>query len=286
MSSKTLDKWESLFLDYFSKSQGEHDDAAHDLSHFQRVNRMAQEIAQLESEPVDLLTLLAAAYFHDIVSLPKDHPDNNKSSTLAAIKAKEILQTMNFPGEKMEAVCHAIKTHSFSANIPPQTLEAKIIQDADRMESLGAIGIMRTFYVTGKMGREAYDPDDLYAKSRDLNDKLFGLDHFYVKLFKLPDLLKTRGGRQIAKKRSQFLSLFITELEKDIELKQEGATTIIKFCKQAGVENFKLFDPIDPLAKNRSLAPSNFAIDKLLSLEKSEPHFIRTFLNQLEIEVS
>ncbi|MEO8666021.1 MAG: HD domain-containing protein, partial [Ignavibacteria bacterium] len=112
MNIQNIDeKWEKRFLDYFAKGGYDHDDASHDLSHFRRVAHTAHHIAVLESAAIDTEVLLAAAYFHDIVTLPKNHPDNRMSSRYSSAKAKEILDGMNFPAEKIESVCHAIEAH-------------------------------------------------------------------------------------------------------------------------------------------------------------------------------
>ncbi len=116
------------------------DDAAHDIAHFRRVWMTAQGI--MADEDSDPLVVLTACYFHDIVSLPKNHPERSHSSRLAARKTREILSRdfPDFPPDRYAAVEHAIEAHSFSAGIAPQSLEAKIVQDADRLEALGAIG--------------------------------------------------------------------------------------------------------------------------------------------------
>ncbi|MCH9621663.1 MAG: hypothetical protein S4CHLAM20_10880 [Chlamydiia bacterium] len=282
MKTKTINEWELTFIDYLSKEDT--DDASHDLGHFKRVYQTAKSIIAYENEAVDLLVVLAAAYFHDIVSLPKDLPDNKKSSYLASIKAKEILIKMDFPKEKIKPVCHAILTHSFSANIPPETLEAKIIQDADRMEALGALGIMRTFYVSGRLQRSPFDPKDLFAENRNLDDKLFGLDHFYLKLFKLPNLLQTKGGKLIAKERTDFMKSFIKELEHDIKQDEGGALFLTMSCYQAGLRKLQLFDSLDPFAKDRKLDPA-FVIDKLIAKSKNFPIYIEKFLSQFHLEI-
>lgn|GEM_PF-237135 len=277
--------WESIFLEYVAEHSRKHNDASHDLGHFRRVYQAAKSIADLESSPSDLLIILAAAYFHDIVSLPKDHPDNKMSSSYAAAEAKEILAKMNFPEEKIESVCHAIRAHSFSAGLSPQTIEAKIIQDADRMEALGALGAMRTFYVSGRLGRKPYDSNDMRAEKRPLDDKIFGLDHFYVKLFKLPHLLQTQGGRLFANKRVEFLKYFVEELEMNIKDENGGALVVVKSCYEAGANGLELFDPLDPLAQNRLLNSANFATDQIIESHEEFPIFISRFLSELKSEI-
>ncbi len=282
---KLVVNWEQIFTDYFFTSVVNHCDASHDMDHFRRVADTAKEIAAQESEPTDPLILLAAAYFHDVVSLPKNHPDSKKSSYYSAIKAQEILANLDFPAEKIPAVCHAIETHSFSAQLQPETIEAKIIQDADRMESLGALGIIRTFYVSGLMRGSPYDVTDLFAERRPLNDKSFALDHFYCKLFKLPGLLQTAGGRRIAAKRTAFLQIYIEALVSDLKRGEGGALVLTWACYNAGRHSSKLFDAADPLARNRLLAPDQYAIDRLLEERHQFPEFVLLFFSQFSEEI-
>lgn len=278
-----LSRWEERFLEYFTSIQ--HDDASHDLAHFKRVANTARRIAHKESHTADPLIILSAAYLHDIVSLPKNHPESHMSSRYAALKARDILEQMQFPKERILAVCHAIEAHSFSAKIQPETIEAKIIQDADRMEALGALGIMRTFYVSGRMGIAPYDPADMLAKHRQLDDKSFGLDHFYCKLYKLPELLQTDGGKEIALKRAEFLKYFENQLIADIQKNEGGAKEVVWSCYHAGSKKLALFDSTDPFAKNRPLNPSCIAVDRLIESRSSYP-IIDCFLTQLKDEIS
>ena len=280
-------KWEKRFLAYFHEGKFKQDDAAHDLEHFKRVYKTAKQIAESERDSFDPLILVAAAFLHDIINLPKNHLDSKNSSRLSAVKAKEILEEMKFPQEKISPVCHAIEAHSFSAQIAPVTIEAKIIQDADRMESLGTLGIMRTFYVCGRLGLTTYDPHDILAENRELNDKKFGLDHFYCKLFKLPSLLQTIGGRKIAEKRIHFLQHYVDELMEDIPKQSGPALTILKACYEGGKNHMKLFHPTNPFAQNRPLEPVNFVVDHLLELQKNTPSpFMGHFLTQFHQEVA
>lgn len=280
-----MNVWERVFTEYLTQSSADQDDASHNIDHFRRVAHTAQRIAALEQEEADPLVLLAAAYFHDIVSLPKNHPDNSKSSFLAALKAKDILREMGFPEEKLNSVAHAIETHSFSANKKPQTIEAKIIQDADRMEALGALGVMRTFYVSGRLNRDPYDSEDPFAQNRPLDDKQFGLDHFYCKLFKLPELLQTEGGRMLAMKRTDTLHIFINELGKNLEAGEGGALILVWSCYKAGNEGYELFHNSDPLGLQRPFEEHRYALDTLLKAEERTSFFIMPFLSRLYEEI-
>lgn len=278
-------EWENRFLDYFVGTEHDQSDASHDLAHFKRVAYMAEQIADLEEFPVDRLVLMASAYFHDIVSLPKNHPESKLSSKYAAEKTQEILRSMSFPNEKIPHVFHAIHAHSFSAQVTPETMEAKIIQDSDRMESLGALGIMRTFYVCGRLGLKPYHEEDLFAKQRPLNDKQYALDHFYCKLFKLPEMLQTKGGRQMALGRTGFMQDFVDELVSDLQSTgQGGALFIVKACIEAGEHGHKLCDAADPFAVQRRIGSSQNVLDKLMENAKNFA-YVSKFISQFKREI-
>ncbi|WP_342324715.1 phosphohydrolase [Kosakonia sp. BYX6] len=192
-------------------------DAAHDVSHFRRVWKTAQTL--MAGQQVDALVVLTACYFHDIVSFAKNHPQRHQSSTLAAAKTAEILAAdfPDFPEDLIAAVRHAIEAHSFSAGIAPQTLEAKIVQDADRLESLGAIGLARVFAVSGSMGGVLFDGEDPFATRRELDDKRFALDHFRCKLLKLPATMQTAKGRELANHNADFLVHYMAKLSAELQ---------------------------------------------------------------------
>lgn len=283
--SSLLEEWEKQFVQYFNTRIETDSDAAHDLYHFARVSKMAKKIASIEKELADPLVLLAASYFHDLVNLPKDHKERDKASHYSAIKASELLLKMGFPQEKIQAVSYAILTHSYSLGITPTTIEAKIIQDADRMEALGALGIMRCFYICGKLKIKAFDPIDPEAKNRPLNDLEFALDHFYVKLFKLPSLLQTEGGRILGSKRAEFLQFFVEELKKDMTNGSSGPLCLTAAMQKAGNKGLSLFSPVDPFAKKRLLNPEQFALDSFIACRQDFPAFFSSFQKQLEEEI-
>lgn len=191
-------------------------DASHDIAHFRRVWHTARQIA--EAQPVDHIVILLASYFHDLVSLPKNHPDRARSSLLAAQQTLQILQRdfPHFPVERYAAVAHAIEAHSFSARITPRTLEAKIVQDADRLEALGAIGLARVFAVSGSMKAALFDANDPFADRRVLDDKAYALDHFQTKLLRLPETMQTEKGREMARRNADFLVHFMAKLSAEL----------------------------------------------------------------------
>jgi len=190
------------------------EDGAHDLSHLQRVWHNARTIHAQEGGNLEVL--LAAVLLHDCVAVEKNSPLRSHASRLAAEKASAVLADMNWPGVKISAVSHAIEAHSFSANIPATSLEAKIMQDADRLDSLGLLGVARTFYVAGRMGSALYDPQDPQAKHRDYDDTRFCLDHFQTKLLHLADGFQTATGRRLAQIRHERLKGFMEQFKEEI----------------------------------------------------------------------
>jgi uncharacterized protein len=189
-------------------------DGAHDRAHLLRVWHNAFAIAACEGGDGELLA--AAVLLHDCVAVEKNSPLRARASQLAAARAGEILAAQGWPAARIDAVCHAIAAHSFSAGIAPETLEAKVLQDADRLDAIGCIGVARCFYTAGRMGSALYDMDDPRATGRALNDAAFALDHFRTKLLKLHDGFQTEAGRSMAAERSrriaEFMVLFETEI--------------------------------------------------------------------------
>ncbi len=201
-----------------TRTQTTHD-ASHDLYHARRVKQNAMAIAEREGAG-NKRVLIAAAYLHDIVNLPKNDPNRAQASSLSAKAARPILASLEFSDEEIQAIAHCIEAHSFSANITPKTIEARIIQDADRLESLGALGIARTFYIAGKMDSELFDGQDPFASTRELDDKRFAIDHFKVKLLTLSNTMKTAAGKAIAEQRTQNMRLFLQHLSDEIGAEQ------------------------------------------------------------------
>ena len=212
----TLNRWEERITAYLQSSV-EHDDASHDISHCQRVWKTARQIMARESVPVNALVVLAACYLHDVVVLPKDHPQRATASSLAAAKAGTVLAEMGFPGELIDNVCHSVASHSYSAGITPKTIEAQVVQDADRMEALGAIGLARVFYTAGVLRQKMFDPQDPKALHRPLDDRRFALDHFELKLLRLADTMQTDAGRAMAQRNADYLRAFSAKLLRELD---------------------------------------------------------------------
>ena len=183
------------------------DDGAHDANHLQRVWRTARALLAAHPE-ADALVVQAACFLHDIVNLPKDHPHRAQASRLAAETATQELARIGFASEKLPAVAHAIAAHSFSAAIAPETIEAQIVQDADRLDALGAVGLARLFYTAGKMDSSLAHHSDTLARSRPRDDKAYALDHIAVKLETLPASMQTAAGRKLGEERLRLIHAF------------------------------------------------------------------------------
>jgi len=201
----TLSTWQPRLVALASAAAG--DDGAHDTNHLHRVWRNANLLLEQHPE-ADRLVVMAACYLHDLVNLPKNHPERHLASRQAAALARTELAAAGFPADRLDAVAHAIETHSFSAALQPTTLEACIVQDADRLDALGAVGLARMFYITGRMGTALAHPDDPLAVNRERNDKVYSLDHIEVKLATLPGTMQTAAGRALGEQRLHELLAF------------------------------------------------------------------------------
>ena len=190
-------------------------DSAHDFDHIMRVFKNAQKICKKENTHEKLV--LSAVLLHDIVSYPKSDKRSKLSSIKSAEKSKKILKKFNFTKEEIQTISDTIRDHSFSRNKIPATIEGKILQDADRLDAIGAIGIARVFAVSGSEKRPFYNVKDPFCKNRVPNDEIWALDHFYRKLFKLESLMNTKSGKIEAKKRTKVLKDFLNELKKEIQ---------------------------------------------------------------------
>ncbi len=189
-------------------------DGSHDIAHLQRVWKNAAKIHAIEGGDIEMLC--AAVLLHDCVSVEKNDPRRAQASRLSAQNGAGLLADLGWPSERIAQTAHAIEAHSFSAGITPLTLEAKILQDADRLDAIGLIGAARCFYIAGRMGSGLYNTDEPVAVSRALDDKQYALDHFHAKLFKLADGFQTATGAALAKQRhgklEQFLADFLDEI--------------------------------------------------------------------------
>lgn len=208
-----LYEWEPLFEAKIAEVVGA-TDPAHDLLHFKRVVASAKSLCAQEKARLEIV--LPAAWLHDVVIIAKDDPRRKQASKLSADAAVEFLKTINYPENYLAEIHHAIVAHSFSANIETKSLEASIVQDADRLDALGAIGLARCFVVAGMLKRPLYSEQDPFARERPINDQEFTIDHFYAKLFKIADTLKTSAGQQEGARRVALMKRYLNDLSLEI----------------------------------------------------------------------
>jgi uncharacterized protein len=193
-------------------------DSAHGWDHVYRVYRLAEYIAVQEG--ADRFIVGMAVLMHDL-GHTVECKGNEHHVDLSAKLASELMLTYQLPTKLQDAIIHAILAHSFSRGLEPCTLEAGVVRDADRLDALGAIGIMRWGIVGGqraKTGRKPYQLDDPFAERHPLDDDLYMLDHFSTKLLKLEEGMMTETGLHLAQRRTDFMRQYLAEFKHDLEL--------------------------------------------------------------------
>ena len=184
------------------------------MAHLRRVVAGAERLARLEGAALDVV--MPAAWLHDCAHVPVTSPDRPRASRIAADTAVEFLGRIGYPARWLDGIHHAIAAHSFSARIAPTTVEARVVQDADRLDAIGAIGIARCLMLGGQLGRALYDPDDPFAERRQPSDAVSSIDHFYTKLLTLAGTMQTDAGRSEAAKRTAFMREYLEQLRREI----------------------------------------------------------------------
>ena len=189
---------------------------SHDSEHIRRVCRSAETLGKEEGADLDIL--LPAALLHDLVVYPKRSNKTLDSANDSANIAYRLLRDGNYYStQKIEQIVIAIRAHSYSRNQVPNSLEGKILQDADRLDAIGAIGVARTFSVGGTEKRSFYNPTDpLGELNRELNDTQWTLDHIKKKLLKLKNSMHTKTAKKIALQRTIFIESFLIQLRREI----------------------------------------------------------------------
>ncbi len=185
-------------------------ESAHDWWHVRRVWRLAQRIARTEPS-ADRCVLQIAVFFHDV--MPKRAEGGH--ALVSAAWLADLLTPLDVAADVLERAADAINTHSFSRGLPPTSLEGAILQDADRLDAMGAIGIARCFAYGGAHGRPLYDPDD----------PTNSVQHFYDKLLRLRDGMHTAEGRRLAEERHAFMEQFLQQFWREWGQEQEEKKT-------------------------------------------------------------
>ena len=201
-------------MEAFARDTGLRADAAHDLAHLSRVVASAERLSIEEGAALDVV--MPAAWLHDCVHVPVTSPDRSRASVMAGDAAMQLLRSVGYPAALLDGIHHAIAAHSFTARIAPRTVEARVVQDADRLDALGAIGIARCLMLGGQLGRQLYDRDDPFAERRAPSDAVSSIDHFYTKLLTLADTMQTASGRREARRRTDYMSAYLQQLRSEL----------------------------------------------------------------------
>lgn len=199
------------------------EDAAHDFDHIVRVMALADAIAAREGG--DLSTIWAAVALHDI-GQPREHRHGGDHALIGADMAAELLQDTPFPQAVIPAVQQAIREHRMTGDIFPNTLEGRVLYDADKIDSLGAIGIGRLYMITGRYNQKVYTPvpakievsvDPALVRQLRRRPDYSPSIEFQLNFTNLPDRMATATGRKLARERYVFMEEFFTRLVKEAE---------------------------------------------------------------------
>jgi len=189
---------------------------SHDWEHTLRVYKLCMHIGRIEGADLEILTI--AAYLHDV---GRAHQDKLKGSVCHAEKGAEItrdmLKTYPIPEEKKENIIHCIQSHRFRNSHHPQTLEAKVLFDADKLDAIGAVGIARAYLFAGEVGALLHNPDADPEKVKPYSENDTGYREYKVKLSQIKDRMLTDEGKHMAQERHTFMEDFFKRFLKEHE---------------------------------------------------------------------
>lgn len=203
---------ETFFEKIKEKSEGFFRHSHHSKSHVERVYNLALRIAG--EEKADLDVVKAAVLLHDIARAFEDEGKIEDHTVEGARMARKILKEVNFPKEKINNTIHCIEVHRFKKNMKTESLEAKILQDADRLDIIGAIGIARVFARGGWSNMPIYDPT-ITPKKRYDGKSTTSVNHIYEKILKVKDTFSTDTAKKMAEERHEFVEQFLERLLKE-----------------------------------------------------------------------
>lgn len=192
-------------------------DSAHDFEHILRVTRMAETLAQAEG--ADVQVVRAAALLHDIARHDEDHGAIQMDHAEVSANDARAFLLENGAGEAFaDAVRDAIRSHRFRGTAQPTTLEAKILFDADKLDSIGAIGVARAYAVCGHLNQKLYSepPDNAVATRQQHNEGHTPVDEYHVKLKHLRERFFTPTAQKIANERDAFMRGFFEQLTREV----------------------------------------------------------------------
>jgi uncharacterized protein len=190
---------------------------SHDWEHTERVCGLAFHIA--EKEDADIKVVKYAAVLHDIARYQEDRSGGKIDHAAQGAKmAKKLLAARGFDAVFIKAVCGCIATHRYRGSLKPESLEAKVLFDADKLDSIGAVGIGRAFLFAGEVGARLHNGKNVdIEKTKPYSQEDTAYREFMVKLRHVRDRMQTREGKKLAKVRHEFMVKFFDRLNKEID---------------------------------------------------------------------
>lgn len=192
----------------------EEEGGPHGLDHSERVLHTALHLGR--ELGADLHVLAAAAILHDI---GRSEESASRGAICHARRgaelARPILQELGYGDDAINAICHAIKAHRFRGSLTPETLEARILFDADKLDSIGAVGIGRAFLFAGQIGARLHNPELDHSRTRSYSLEDSAYREFQVKLSQVKDQMLTESGRRLAQERHDFMLVFFGQLTRE-----------------------------------------------------------------------
>lgn len=189
---------------------------SHDWEHTLRVHNLCLHIGKKENADMEVLEI--AAFLHDIGREEQDKSDGKIChAEKGAILARELLSKIEIDKEKIDKIVHCIETHRFRKDNAPNSKEAKILFDADKLDSIGAVGIGRAFLFSGEIGAKLHNKGVDISKTKAYTKEDTAYREYVVKLRKVKDKMLTREGMRLAEERDAFMSDFFDRLNKEVE---------------------------------------------------------------------
>ncbi|NTU82585.1 MAG: HD domain-containing protein [Chloroflexales bacterium] len=205
--------WEPRFAAFLEQSAAL-TNGVYDGEHIRRVVANARALAAVEG--ADLSVVLPATWLHECVTMPAGMPPNPMGPTMSATSASAFLARSGYPPFHIPAVAHAIIAHSVGGAIAPMTLEARVVQDAERLDALGAVGLARCLMHSGQLGQRLYDPAEPFASRRAPDAAVSAIDQCFTSMLPMGPTMATAAGRAEAERRIAFLRAFLRQLGHEI----------------------------------------------------------------------
>lgn len=189
---------------------------SHDWPHSLRVHKLCLRIGPCEG--ADMVVLETAAYLHDIGRVSPDHTGHDDCHAIRGARmAKRLLDPLPLTSERKGNIVHCVRSHRYRSDCPPQTIEARVLFDADKLDAIGAIGIAQAYQFAGELGACLHNPDIDPEQARPYSVNDTGHREFAVKLSKIKDRMTTDYGRRLAKGRHAFMMTFFERFLSEYE---------------------------------------------------------------------